>query len=101
MNSFKLFESHREIKFYICGCICVMCQIYMVMKTIVFLSKSKCFVPFFSFCFPVFVPFQLFSWTNEILHFHLLKFPHSKNELSCNDFISKCFSDLCNSERNS
>ena len=32
---------------------------------------------------------------NEKLHFHLFKFPHTKNKLPCNNFISKSFTGLC------
>ena len=55
-------------------------------------------MPFHARFFPMLVPFFLGAGLNEKLHFHLLKFPHSKDELSSYDFISKCFSNLCDTE---
>src|SRR5688572_31868358 len=57
-------------------------------------------MPFHSFRFPVFVPLFLCTRTNKELHFHLFKFPHTENELPCDDLITKCFSYLCNTKRN-
>src|SRR6188472_1566397 len=45
------------------------------------------------------IPLHFCSWLNKILHFHLLKFPHSENELAGNNLISKCLTDLCYTER--
>src|SRR5690554_1162700 len=56
-------------------------------------------MPFISFFFPVFVPFQLFSRTHKILHFHLFELSHSENKLTRNDFVTESLSDLSNSKR--
>src|SRR5690554_6695414 len=57
-------------------------------------------MPGHSFFLPRFVPLEFASRFYEILHFHLFKFAHTEYKLTCNDFISKCFSGLSNSKRN-
>ena len=71
----------------------------MLMETIVFISKAKCFMPFHSCLFPFLEPVEFRSRSHKKLHFHLFKFTHSENKLSCNNFVTKSFPNLCNSER--
>src|SRR5690606_6597147 len=96
---FYFSESHREIKFYIAGGICIVSKFNMVVEAVFFSRNSQSEVPFHSFFLPVFIPFFLRTRLNKELHFHLLKFTHAKDKLTSNNFISECFSSLCNSER--
>src|SRR5574344_832775 len=57
-------------------------------------------MPVNTFIFPIIKPFEFFTWTNKKLHFHLFKLSHSENKFSCNNLISKCFTNLSNSKWN-
>src|SRR5688572_15482961 len=99
MNAFYFFKTDREIVFNITSCVGIMSQFNMIMKTILISRCSQACMPFQSFLFPVFIPFFLRTGTNKELHFHLLKFSHAENKLSCYNFIRECFTDLRSEER--
>ncbi len=50
--------------------------------------------------FPIFIPLLLCTRSNKKLHFHLLKLTHAENKLTRDNFITKSFSDLCNTKGN-
>src|SRR5688572_1882978 len=99
MYSFKLFKSKGKFKLNINSSIRIMGEIFMIMKTQFRLISAYCKVPLHACFFPVIVPFHFSSGRNEILHFHLLEFTHSEDELTCNNFISKCLAYLRNAKR--
>ena len=45
------------------------------------------------------IPLHLRAWPNEVLHFHLLEFAHSKNELPCHNLVPKGFTRLGDAKR--
>ena len=77
-----------------------MCDIVMVVEAQVFGRCAECEMPPESCCFPVFVPFHLFARPYKKLHFHLFELSHTEYKLTCDDFISECFSYLSNTEWN-
>lgn len=54
-------------------------------------------MPLHAELFPVIEPFHFFARSDEKLHFHLLEFAHAEDKLAGNNFVAKCFPDLCNS----
>ena len=44
-------------------------------------------------------PFHLCAWLAEELHLHLLKLTHTEDELTCNDLVTECLTDLSDTER--
>ncbi len=100
MNAFQFLEAHGKTEFDIRGRVGIMSQFLMRMKTIVFLTQTQSQVPLEAGFLPFFVPFQLSTGAHEKLHFHLLKFAHAENELTCHDFVAKRFSRLGYPERN-
>ena len=56
-------------------------------------------MPFGAHVFPVVVPFHFFARAHKKLHFHLFKFAHAEDELTCYNFISEGFANLCNPKR--
>src|SRR6266487_4772792 len=100
MNTFYFFKADWKFIFNITSGIGIVSQLHMIMKTISFSWNAKTQMPFHSFFFPGFIPFFLRTWTNEILHFHLLKLPHTKNKLPRYNFIPERLPYLCNTERN-
>src|SRR5690606_34423590 len=100
MYTLEFFKAHRKIKLNIAGCVGIVCQIEVIVKTIIVLTKAKGAVPFHSSFFPEFIPLHLFTWLNKELHFHLLELTHSENKLTRYNLIAKCFSNLCYSKRN-
>src|SRR5688572_4545050 len=99
VNAFQFLESHREIELDITRRVCVMRKIKMIVVTIVLSSKTQCLMPPHSFFFPELVPFHFFAGFDEELHLHLFKFPHTEDELSCDDLIPECFTYLGDSKR--
>src|SRR5450759_3377279 len=99
MNSFDLFKSERKFKFNISSSICIMCKLYMIVKTIIFASETKSLMPLHPCLFPFFKPLKLTAGLYEELHFHLFKLPHTEDKLPCYYFITECFPDLGNPER--
>src|SRR6056297_1638797 len=98
MNPFQLFKAKRKFKFNIVSHVGVMSQLIVLVEPEFILIDSQGIVPFHTEFLPVLKPFLFFSGSYKILHFHLLKFPHTKNELTGHDFISKSFSNLGNTE---
>src|SRR5690606_19996545 len=94
------FKSDGEIIFYIAGSIGIMGQLYMVVKPEFFFRDAQADMPFHPGFFPVIIPFFLRTGSYKKLHFHLLKFPHTKDKLARYDFIPECFSCLSDSEWN-
>src|SRR4029079_845634 len=82
------------------GRIRIMRKFYMIMKTIFFFRDPEAQVPFHSYFLPGLIPFFLCTGTNKVLHLHLFKLSHAENKLSCYNFISECFSNLCDTKRN-
>ena len=99
MYSFHFFKTERHFEFDIGSGIGVMCQFVVVMETIFVISESQGLMPFETRFFPFGEPLEFFARTNEKLHFHLFEFPHAENELARHDFVTECFSYLCDSKR--
>ncbi len=100
VNTFQFFPAEWEFVFDIYGRIGIMRQFHMVMKAELGCGNTDTLVPEFAGFFPVCIPFKLAAGPHKELHFHLLKLPHTKDELACYDFITKCFTGLCNTKRN-
>ena len=98
MDALQLFKSKGELEFDIGGCISIMGEFFVVVESIVFVTKAQCLVPFESFFLPLLIPFFLCSRWDEELHFHLFEFAHAEDELTGYDFIAKGFSNLCNTK---
>ena len=94
MNTFQLFEAHREIKLNISRSIGVMSEIQMVVKPEFLGWNSQVMVPFHSFFFPILVPLQFLAWPNKKLHLHLFELPHPEYELAGDYLVSECLSYL-------
>ena len=75
-------------------------QLVVVMITILLITQSQRFVPVQAGLLPFGEPYQLFSRTNKELHLHLFEFTHTENELTSHNFVTECFTDLCNTKRN-
>ncbi len=99
MNTFNLLESEGELKFYVGCSIRIMSQLCMVVKAVVFITKTECSEPFDPYLFPVPEPFKFGAGGDKVLHLHLFEFPHPENELACNNLIPESFSDLGNTKR--
>src|SRR5512133_1976667 len=98
MNSFNFLETKREFKLYICGCICIMGKLDMIVEPVIFFAESECSMPFHPFCFPIPEPVELGARLYEILHLHLFELTHSENELPGDDLIPESLAYLCNPE---
>ena len=100
MDALKLFESEWELKFDIGGCIGVVSQLLMVMVTVFLVTHSEGLMPSKTGLLPFCKPFELLTGTNEELHLHLLKLPHTEDKLTGYNLIAERFTDLSNTERN-
>src|SRR4030042_2915467 len=99
MYPFNFLKAKREFIFYIrCG-ICIMRKLGVVVEPVIIIAESECPEPFYPYIFPVAEPFHLGTRLNKILHFHLFKFPHPEDELTCDYLIAECFAYLGNAER--
>src|SRR5690606_25407345 len=99
VDTFQLFEAHWKVEFYITGGISIVRQFHMVMEAILGRVYTQVQMPFDALCFPVFIPLLLRAGANKKLHFHLVKFSHTKNEASVPKFITESFTNLCISKR--
>src|SRR5574344_58133 len=98
MDPFQLLKSKGKIKVYIAGRIGIVSHFIVVMITVFFPISTQRKMPVQTHFFPVFIPFHFISRAYKKLHFHLLKFTHPENELSCNYLISESFTNLCNAK---
>jgi len=71
------------------------------MEAVFPISQSQCLMPLHSCFLPEFKPLDFFPRPYEKLHFHLLEFPHSHNELPGHNLITERLAYLCNPERDS
>ena len=100
VNSFHFLEAERHLEFNIRSGIGIMSQLIVVVETVFLVAKSEGFVPFQAELFPEFKPLHFLTRANKELHFHLFEFAHAENKLTGYYLISKCFSDLGNTEWN-
>ena len=96
MNAFQFFEAKGKAVFDIAGGIGVMCKFQVVVEAVLVCAQSQGMMPGQALGFPGGVPFQVGAGGHEVLHLHLLKFPHPKDELPGNDFVAKGFAGLGN-----
>ena len=98
MNTFHLFETEREIKVNIYGCIGVVGEFHMVMVAVAIFICSQCQVPFQALFFPVYIPLKFGAGFAEKLHFHLLELFHAHDELTGHNLVAECLSCLGDSK---
>src|SRR5664279_5711011 len=98
MYSFHFPETKGEMKLYITGCIRIVREFVMIVKTVFFITHAQGLMPAKSLFFPVIVPLHFFSGLDEELHLHLFKFTHSENKLPGNDLIPESLACLCNAK---
>ena len=98
MDAFHFFKPKWKFIFNIAGFFGIVGQFYMIMVAVFFCGYTQTQMPLQARFFPVPVPFAFCAWANKELHFHLLKFAHSKNKLPCHDLVTKCFAGLCNTK---
>ena len=98
--AFEFLESEWEVEFDVGGCISIVSQFLMVVKTIVLRAHSEVYVPFHTVLLPFLEPFEFGTGLDEELHLHLLEFPHTEDELTSHDLVSECLAYLCDTERN-
>jgi TonB family protein len=77
----------REFKFNITSRIGIVSKLQMIMKAVFRFWKSQCPMPFDTLFFPMIIPFHFRARLYKVLHFHLLKLPHTENKLPGNNFI--------------
>src|SRR3989338_10189199 len=102
MNTFNLIPSKWKFKFNIKSLFSIMRQFIftMLMKSKFFFIEPNGLMPPDALFFPMLEPFFIFPGLYKILHFHLFKFPRSKDKVSRRYFVSKCFSNLSNPKGN-
>ena len=91
MDSFHLFKAEWETEFYVCGCICVMRQFLMIVESVFLRSESQRLMPAHTSLFPFLEPVEFTTGAYEKLHFHLLEFTHTEDELTCHDLVTESF----------
>ena len=100
VNTLYLLEPKRHQELDIgCG-IGVVRQLIMVVEAVFLVTQAQCLMPFQAELFPVLEPFQLLTRTNEELHLHLLELAHTEDELTSDNLVAECLTNLRNSERN-
>src|SRR3989339_979668 len=103
MHTSEFFESHAWIiVFHVKGSLGIVSQlVFFVFSHLkIFFLHPETDIPIIFFFFPLLEPFHTFVWMHEVLLFHLFKFSCAIGKVSWCDFISKCFSHLCNTKRN-
>ena len=100
VDTFHFFETERHQEFNVGSCIGIVCQLVMVVITIMVIAESQRLMPFQSGCFPSLEPVEFSTRLYEELHFHLLELTHTENELTRNDLVTESLTDLCDTERN-
>ncbi len=100
MDTFHFFESKRKFKLNIHGGIGIVGKLLVVVLAELCLRRTQSQMPSHPRIGPLLIPVELSARAYEKLHFHLLEFSHTENELTGYDFISEGLSDLCDAERN-
>ena len=99
VDAFHLFESEREVEFYVgCG-VCVMGQFFVVVEAVVLVTEPECAMPVHAELLPVVEPFHFVARAHEELHFHLFEFPHAEYELTGHYLVAESLTDLRDAER--
>ena len=99
VNAFQFLESKWEFKLNVHSRIGVVRQVVVVFET-QFFGRGDRSVPGHTALFPGIVPIHFGARTHKELHFHLLEFAHSENELTRHDLIPESFPDLRYAKRN-
>ena len=76
----------------------VVCQLLMVVETVVLVAHAQCLVPCQTVFLPVFKPFHLRARLAEELHLHLLELTHTEDELACDNLVAERLADLADAE---
>ena len=100
VNPLHFLETKGELVFHINGGIGVVRQLFVFVKAVVLLAKTKGLVPLHAGFLPLVEPLQLRAGANKKLHFHLLELAHAENKLAGNNLIPECFPDLSDAKRN-
>ena len=72
----------------------------MIVESVFLRSESQRLMPAHTSLFPFLEPVEFTTGAYEKLHFHLLEFTHTEDELTCHDLVTESFTDLGDPERN-
>ena len=100
VDTLHLLEPEREFILHVSRGIGIMCQLLVIVETVVFVAETKCTVPLHPNLLPLLEPSELLTRPNKELHLHLLELTHPEDELTGYDLIPEGLSDLCDTERN-
>ena len=99
MDTFHFLETKRHQELNICSSIRIVSQLIMIVVTIVVITESQCLMPFQANFLPLLKPVQFSARLHEELHFHLFELTHTENELTGNNLVTECLTNLCNTKR--
>ena len=94
VNAFHLFEAEGHTELDVGSGVGIVCQLLMVVETIVLVAHAQGLVPLQAMLLPVVEPLHLRSGLAEELHLHLLKLTHTEHELACHNLVSEGLSYL-------
>ena len=99
MNTLEFLETEWEIELDIGSGIGIVGKFLMVVETIVLSSHTEVHMPLQTGFLPIFEELHFSSRLAEEFHLHLLELSHTEDELTCDNLIPECLSDLCDTER--
>ena len=100
VNTFHLLEAEWHLEFDVGSGVGVVSKLLVVVEAILLIAHAQSLVPFQTRFLPLLEPFEFIARAHEELHFHLLKFTHTENELASHNLVAESLADLCNTERN-
>ena len=98
MDALHLLEAEGHMELDVGSGIGVVCQLLMVVETVVFVAHAQRLVPCQTVFLPIFKPFHLRARLAEELHLHLLELTHTEDELACDNLVAECLADLADAE---
>ena len=100
VNAFNLLESERHTELDVGSRVCVVGELLVVVESVVLCTESECLMPLHTCFLPLREPLQLCAGSFKELHLHLLELAHTEYELTRNDFVTECLTNLCDTKRN-
>ena len=98
VDALEFLEAEGEIELDIGGGVGIVCQLLMVVETVILISHSKGLVPLHAGLFPLLEPLHLGAGLAEEFHLHLLEFAHAEDELAGHHLVAEGLADLRDAE---
>ena len=99
-DTLYLLEAEWHVELDICSSISIVSKLVVVVEAVVLSTETEVLMPLHTYFLPLSEPVKLCTWLDEELHLHLLELTHTEDELTCNDLITECLTDLGDTEMN-